>query len=200
MISQRALLVALLCAAWILPGLIGHDPWKPDEAHTFGVVYEILRGGSWVVPSLAGEPFVEKPPLYYLTAAAVTKVFSFALPLHDAARLATGMWMAVVFGFIAVAGRELYGVRYGAVSALLLLGCFGFVLRAHLLLTDIALLAGFAMAYYGFAALLRRPGLGGFWIGTGAGIGFLANGLLAPMVLAVMALVLPVVGRDWRSR
>jgi 4-amino-4-deoxy-L-arabinose transferase-like glycosyltransferase len=199
MISQRALLVALLCAAWILPGLVGHDPWKPDEAHTFGVVYEILRGGSWVVPSLAGEPFVEKPPLYYLTAAAVAKIFSIVLPLHDAARLATGLWMAVVFAFTAVAGRELYGVRYGAVSALLLLGCFGFVLRAHLVLTDIALLAGFAMAYYGFAALLRRPGLGGFWIGTGAGIGFLANGLLAPIVLALMALILPAVGRDWRS-
>jgi 4-amino-4-deoxy-L-arabinose transferase-like glycosyltransferase len=200
MISQRALLVALLCAAWILPGLIGHDPWKPDEAHTFGVVYEMLRGGSWVVPSLAGEPFLEKPPLYYLTAAAVAKVFSPVLPLHDAARLATGLWMAVVFAFTAVAGRELYGVRYGAVSALLLLGCFGFVLRAHLLLTDIALLAGFAIAYYGFAAVLRRPALGGFWIGTGAGIGFLANGLLAPIVLAVMALTLPAVGRDWRSR
>jgi len=63
MMSQRAMLVALLCAAWILPGLIGRDPWKPDEAHTFGVVYELLRGGSWVVPTLAGEPFVEKPPL-----------------------------------------------------------------------------------------------------------------------------------------
>jgi 4-amino-4-deoxy-L-arabinose transferase-like glycosyltransferase len=200
MISQRALLVALLCAAWILPGLIGHDPWKPDEAHTFGVVYEMLRGGSWVVPSLAGEPFVEKPPLFYLTAAAVAKVFSPLLPLHDAARLATGLWMAAAFAFTAVAGRELYGVRYGAVSALLLLGCFGFVLRAHLLLTDIALLAGFAMAYYGFAAVLRRPGLGGFWIGTGTGIGFLANGLLAPIVLSLMAVVLPVVGRDWRNR
>ena len=44
--SQRTLLLVLFCAAWILPGLIGHDPWKPDEAHTFGVVYEILLGGS----------------------------------------------------------------------------------------------------------------------------------------------------------
>jgi hypothetical protein len=30
--SQRNQLVVLLCAAWLLPGLIGHDPWKPDEA------------------------------------------------------------------------------------------------------------------------------------------------------------------------
>ena len=97
MITARILMVALLCAAWILPGLVGHDPWKPDEAHTFGVVYESLRGGSWVVPAIAGEPFLDKPPLFYLTAAATAKLFSFALPLHDAARLATGLWMAATF-------------------------------------------------------------------------------------------------------
>jgi 4-amino-4-deoxy-L-arabinose transferase-like glycosyltransferase len=200
MMSQRAWLVALLCAAWILPGLVGRDPWKPDDAHTFGVVYELLKGGSWVVPALAGEPFLEKPPLYYLTAAAFAKVFSFALPLHDAARLATGAWMGVIFAFTAVAGRELYGVRYGAISALLLLGCFGFVVRGHQIITDAALVGGFAMAYYGFALALRRPALGGFWIGTGVGVGFLANGLLAPAVLGVIALLLPALGRDWRSR
>jgi hypothetical protein len=200
MISQRAMLVALLCAAWILPGLIGHDPWKPDEAHTFGVVYELLRGGSWVVPTLAGEPFLDKPPLFHLTAAAFAKLFSFVLPLHDAARLATGAWMAATFAFIAVAGRELYSVRYGAVSALLLLGCFGFVVRGHQLITDAALLAGFAMAYYGFALALRRPAVGGFWIGTGVGVGFLAHGLFAPAVLGMVALLLPASGRNWRNR
>jgi len=199
MISQRAMLVALLCAAWILPGLIGHDPWKPDEAHTFGVVYELLRGGSWVVPTLAGEPFLDKPPLFHLTAAAFAKLFSFVLPLHDAARLATGAWMAATFAFIAVAGRELYSVRYGAVSALLLLGCFGFVVRGHQLITDAALLAGFAMAYYGFALALRRPAVGGFWIGTGVGVGFLAHGLFAPAVLGTVALLLPASGRNWRN-
>jgi 4-amino-4-deoxy-L-arabinose transferase-like glycosyltransferase len=198
--SQRSLLVALLCLAWILPGLVGRDPWKPDEAHTFGVVYELLRGGSWVVPALAGEPFLQDPPLFYLTAAAFAKLFSFALPLHDAARLATGAWMAAVFALIALAGRELYGVRYGAISALLLLGCFGFVVRGHQLITDSALLAGFAMAYYGFALALRRPARGGFWIGTGIGVGFLADGVLGPAVLVAIALLLPVLGRDWRTR
>jgi len=200
MISQRNLLVALFCLAWILPGLIGHDPWKPDEAYTFGVVYDMLKGGSWVVPTLAGEPFLDKPPLAYLIAAASAQLFSFALPLHDAARLATGFWMALTFAFTAVAGREFYGTRYGAVSALLLLGCFGLVVRSHQLITDVAMLAGFAIAYYGFALSLRRPAAGGAWIGTGAGVAFLANGLLAPAILVLIALLLPVVSRDWRSR
>ena len=198
--SQRAKLVALLCAAWILPGLVGHDPWKPDEAYTFGAVYELLRGGSWVVPTLAGEPFLEKPPLFYLTAAVAAKLFSLVLPLHDAARLATGAWMAITFAFTALSGRELYGTRHGAVSALLLLGCFGFVVRGHQLITDVALLAGFAMSYYGFALALRRPDVGGFWVGTGIGIGFLANGLLAPAVLGAIALLLPALSQDWRNR
>src|SRR5690606_25388426 len=35
---------------------------------------------------------------------------------------------------------------------------------------------------------------------TGIGVGFLANGLLAPAVLGATAAVLPALCRDWRSR
>jgi 4-amino-4-deoxy-L-arabinose transferase-like glycosyltransferase len=198
--SQRHQLVVLLCAAWLLPGLIGHDPWKPDEAHTFGVVYQLLQGGSWVVPTLAGEPFLDKPPLYHLVAAACAWLFSIVLPLHDAARLATGLWMALTLYFIAVAARELNDEKSGPLAVLLLLGCFGLVLRSHQLITDVAMLAGLAMAYYGCALALRRPGAGGIWMGTGAGIGFLANGVVAPAIVFALALLLPVVGRSWRFR
>jgi len=198
--SQRNRLVVLLCAAWLLPGLIGHDPWKPDEAYTFGVVYQLLQGGSWVVPTLAGEPFLDKPPLFHLTAAACARLFSFILPLHDAARLATGLWMALTFAFTAAAARELNGERYGAVAVLLLLGCFGLVVRSHQLITDVAMLAGFAMAYYGCALALRRPLAGGFWIGAGAGIAFLSNGVAAPGIVGALAVLLPACGPSWRSR
>src|SRR5512140_2768039 len=103
----------ILAAAWILPGLIGHDPWKPDEGYTFGLVYSLLQSGDWVVPMLAHEPFMEKPPLFYLSAAATARLFSPPLALHDAARLATGLYMALTFAFIAGAARELYGRSRG---------------------------------------------------------------------------------------
>ena len=94
-ITLRPLLIAILGLAWLLPGLIGHDPWKPDEAYTFGVVYEILQGSGWVLPQIAGEPFVDKPPLFHLIAAASATLLSPVLPLHDGARLSTGLWLGL---------------------------------------------------------------------------------------------------------
>ena len=189
----------VLAAAWILPGLVGHDPWKPDEAYTFGLVYSMLQNGDWVVPMLAHEPFVEKPPLFYLSAAAIASIFSPPFALHDAARLTTGLYMALTFAFIAGAARELYGANRGWLAMLMLMSCLGILIRSHQLITDVSLLTGFAAGFYGLAVALKRPALGGFWLGTGVGIGFLSKGLLAPGVLGITAALLPLYPA-WRTR
>src|SRR5258708_12149284 len=59
--------VFALTAAWMCFGLFGHDPWKPDEAYTLGLVHHIVKTGDWVVPTLAGEPFLAKPPPFFIT-------------------------------------------------------------------------------------------------------------------------------------
>src|SRR6266545_1815557 len=140
--TRRHLLVTLLCLAWIMPGLVAHDPWKPDEAYTFGVVYEMLSGGSWVAPSLAGEPYLKEPPLYYFTAAVAAKVLSPILPLHDGARFATAFFMALTFLFCGLAWRELAPAGSdlrgsGTLAAMLLLGSFGLVVRADQLIREV---------------------------------------------------------------
>jgi 4-amino-4-deoxy-L-arabinose transferase-like glycosyltransferase len=193
-----AWLVAL-AAAWILPGLLGHDPWKPDEAYTFGLVYSLLNGGDWIVPMLAHEPFMEKPPLFYWSAAILAKLLSPPLALHDAARLTTGVYMALTFGFVALAARELYGKGRGSLATLLLMACLGIVIRSHQLITDVALLTGFAAAFFGLALALRRPAAGGFWLGTGVGIGFMSKGLLAPGIFGIIVVLLPLLPA-WRTR
>lgn len=193
-------LLATLCLAWILPGLIGHQPWKPDEAYGFGLIYHILQSGDWIVPTLGGEPFMEKPPLYYITAALFGKIFSFALPLHDAARLTTGFFMAITLLLTGLTSRELWGKSHGRLSVLILISCLGLLIRGHEMITDTALLAGFAMAIYGLALSRRRFMLAGFWLGTGTGIGFMAKGLIAPGIIGLTALLLPLVFRHWRSR
>ncbi len=196
--SIPAWLVVLLATAWILPGLVGHEPWKPDEAYSFGLVYHILQTGDLVVPTLAGEPFMEKPPLFYLTAALFAKIFSGVLPLHDGARLASGFYMALTLLFTGLAARELYG--RGRAAVLALLACLGLAPWAHLLITDTALLAGLALGLYGFALGLRSHIIGGLCLGTGAGIAFLSKGLLGPGLLGITALALPLLHPAWRSR
>ncbi len=196
--SQTPTFYALLLAAWIFPGLLGHDPWKPDEAYTFGLTYSMARHGDWVVPMLAGEPFMEKPPLYTWTATLFGNALQAWLPLHEGARLATAFYMALVFLFTGLAGRELYGRGYGWWSVLALLGCLGIVVRTHQMIPDVALLAGFALALYGLALAPRKSVAGGIVLGLGAGIGFLSKGLLAPGVLAIVALTLPIASGCWR--
>ncbi|MBX3663879.1 MAG: glycosyltransferase family 39 protein [Burkholderiales bacterium] len=198
-IALRPLLIAILCLAWLLPGLVAHDPWKPDEAYTFGVVFEILQGGGWVVPRIAGEAFIEKPPLFHLVAAASAWLLSPLLPPHDGARLSAGLWIGLALLFAALASRELNGPRHGLTAVLLLLGCLGLVVRGHQLIPDVAALAGFAIAYHGAALALRRPAAGGFWLGTACGLIFMTQGIPEAMMVAAIALLLPLFGAHWRK-
>ncbi|HET7160793.1 MAG TPA: hypothetical protein VFI62_17470, partial [Burkholderiales bacterium] len=197
--TRRHALLALLCLAWLLPGLVAHDPWKPDEAHNFGVVYEMIRGGSWIVPQLAGEPFMREPPLYYLSAAASSWLLSPVLPLHDGARLATGFYVALALLFCGLAGRELNGPGFGALTIALLIGCFGLVVRSHQIVPQVASLAGYALAYYGCARALRGR-WGGLSLGTGLGLVFLSQGIPESLVIVLLAGALPFVSRAWRTR
>ncbi len=192
--------LVLLCLAWIIPGLVGHQPWKPDEAYSFGIVHHILKSGDWLVPTLADQPFMEKPPLFFITAAIFTKLLSPLLAPHDAARLTSGFFMALTLIFTGLSGRELWGKGQGRISVLLLLGCLGLLVRAHQLITDIAQFAGFAVALYGLAISRRSTLLGGLALGTGTGIGFMSKGLLAPGIIGVISFALPLFFVAWRNK
>ena len=188
-----------LVLAWLLPGLIGHDPWKPDEAYTFGLVNHIVATGEWVIPRLAGEPFMEKPTLFFLSAAAFQRVFSGIFTPHDASRLAAGFWMAAAFLAIALSARQSLGKNAGAWAVVILLGCLGLPVRAHQMITDTALFCGMAWGIYGLTLVLKRPGLAGVFLGIGGSITFLSKGLLGPGCLGLTALLLPIFYKKYRS-
>jgi 4-amino-4-deoxy-L-arabinose transferase-like glycosyltransferase len=196
----KTALFLVVCAAWVLPGLMGHDPWKTDEAVAFGAVVEILKTGDWLQFRIAGEPLLSEAPLFLWTAAVLAKIFGGFLPLHDAARLAAGLYMAATLALVSGAAWELMGERAMRMSVLLLIGCLGLLLRAHEMLVDLAGLTGLALGFYGFALSRRRPWLGGGLVGAGAGVALLGNGLLPAAMLATLAIVLPVASPAWRSR
>lgn len=89
------LLLVLAGLAWLLPGIFGHGPWKQDETYTFGVIHHMLVSGEYLVPTNAGQPFMEKPPLYYWTAMLLAKLLYPLLPYHEGARLASVLYNLV---------------------------------------------------------------------------------------------------------
>ena len=48
--------LAILLSLYIFVGLIGHDPWKHDDAVTIGIVFDMVGNGHWLLPQLAGQP------------------------------------------------------------------------------------------------------------------------------------------------
>lgn len=171
-------LFLIVCLAWLLPGLVGRDPWKPDEALAFGVIHSLLQGGSFVVPMIAGQPYFDAPPLGAVVAALLARLLSPLVALDDGARLASAVWMGLTLVFCARAARELADERAGRIAVLTLLGCWGLLLRGHEISFALPPLAGTAIAFHGLAVMDRQPRKGRFWLAVGAGLVSLSAGLI----------------------
>ena len=193
-------LLLLLALAYALPGLLGHDPWKTEDAIGTGIVHQMLRHGEWLVPNVAGEPFLEDGPLYYWVAAGFAWLGAPALELHNGARLASGALILLVLVLIRLATRELYGKPSGDGAALALLGSLGLFLHAHENLGEVGMLAAHALALFAVAVARRRPALAGVLLGAGWGAALLCKGVGAALVPMLTAAVVPLACRDWRTR
>ena len=70
--AQRLPRVALLlfCAAYVLPGVFGRDPWKSADITAFGYMAGIAQGRTgWLAPTVGGLPADAALLPYWLGAA-----------------------------------------------------------------------------------------------------------------------------------
>ena len=190
----------LLAFAWIALGLAGHDPWKFDDATTFGIAWEMVQRGDYVVPRLAGEVYLLHPPLVPALAAFTQQLLSPPLEPFNAARIAAGAILALILLFSALAASELAGPASRWLPVLILIGSVGLWDRAHVLSSELGLTMGLAIALYGQALALRRPTGGGTWLGIGAAVCFLSHGVAGPAWIAAGVVLLIVLGPEWRRR
>ncbi|MCB5188608.1 glycosyl transferase [Methylobacillus caricis] len=193
-------LLILLCIAWIFLGLVGHEPWKPDEAQTISIIKAMMHGDQLLSPLAAGQTSIEYPPLYYWSAAASAKLFSGWLPMHDAARLVNGLWMSVTLLMIGMLGREVWGTGIGRQITFIFIASLGLVAAAHLLMPQVAALTGLSMGLYALALAKRRPFRASALLGLGLGISFLSTGPATALILLGTMLLLPALFVQWRSR
>jgi 4-amino-4-deoxy-L-arabinose transferase-like glycosyltransferase len=193
-------LLLVLCAIWLCVGLIGHSPWKPFESQSISVIKTIVETGNWLTPLAVSHSILENPPLYYVTASVFAAILSPILPMHDAARLSTGIWMLITLLMVGMTGREIWGKGLGRQTTFVFMGCLGLVISAHTLMPAVSNLTGLATAFYALALSRRRPYRASALLGAGLGVAFLSTGLLPASIILITSLLLPVCFASWRNK
>ena len=208
------IVLAVLALAFVAPGLVGHDPWRAFDVIAIEIANQMHLSGDWTVPRLAGQPWLEDPPLFHWLALLFGKTFGALLGFHNAARLASGVAMLAALWFIYLAARHsalpIASRRFseddlptrrgdGAGGTLLLIGSLGLMVHAHEAVPDLAALAATCAAF----AFLMTPGANPFKtgaaFGAALGIAFLSTGIVVPAVLGASALVGCLVCDEWRT-
>jgi hypothetical protein len=182
----------LLCAAWLLPGLVGHAPWKGGDGEHFVQLWLLLQS------DVAPQAVSATPPLYYWVAMATAWLTSPILALADGARLASGLFIALALFFTARTARVLYGAEAGWAAALTLLGCMGLLVRGHELNAATAQFAAAAVMLYGIASLPQDT-RSSWVLGGGTALMLLAGGAAEAVLFLALAALLPVWLTDYRS-
>jgi 4-amino-4-deoxy-L-arabinose transferase-like glycosyltransferase len=193
----RGLALGLFVALYLLPGLIGHDPWKTDDAVHIAVVQAMLQDGAWLAPHLPGDAWATFAPLPVWIGVLFAKLLGGLLPLHDAVRLASGFGGALLLLLLGQASSELHGKEHGPAAVLIAMGCLGLLTPIHEAQPAILLLAGFSAGLWGMALLPRRPLFGALIVGLGIAGSFLSAGLPGLILTAPLTL-LPLAISDWR--
>ena len=196
LLARRAAWV--LCAIWLLTGTIGHDPWKVDDALHLGIAWGI-GGGDWLVPRIAGDPWLVTPPLYHWIATICGRIFGNVMLWHDAARLASALFGGLYLLVVSRTAYRLNGGSAALAAPLLAIGTLGMLVPMHDAQPAIAAIAGFAITLRGLAVWQQQALRGGALYGLGLGISFLAAGsdiAAAELATALTLMLHP----DWRRR
>ena len=202
----------LLCAAYVLPGFVGRDPWTGD-GQTFGVAWQIAQGHSaWLEPTLWGHAVSGGWIAYWLGALAL-KAFAGWFGAPAATRLPFMLLLAACLGQVWHAAYQLalrdeaqpvqpaFGepiarkdyARAMADGALLsLLACLGLLVRGHETTPALVQLAGIGSLLLGLALLPRRAVRASAALGLGLlALAFGGAPWLALFAALLVAVLLP---------
>lgn len=178
--AQRLPRIALLlfCAAYVLPGLFGRDPWRNADLSSFGFMASIAQGHApWWQPAIAGIP-AEGGPLPYWIGALAIKLLPFADPAF-AARLPYALILVLVLVLVWYSsfhlartdaaqpvafafGGEAQSVDYARALAdgalLALVASLGLLQLGHETTPELLQLLAVSLYFYGLAAAPFRAG------------------------------------------
>ncbi len=197
----------LLCAAYVLPGLFGRDPWKSADITAFGYIVNIADGRTpWLAPTVGGVP-ADGALLPYWIGALFVKLGqgwldpAFAARVPFALLLATALaltWYAAYhlaraesaqplpFAFGGEAAPVDYARAIADGALLALIACLGLLQLGHETTPELAQLAAVTLFLYGMSSSVQRPVAGGIFAALSL-VSLAASG--APSIAMLLAAI-----------
>ncbi len=178
-----SLAVVVLLPAVLLWPCRGFELFEPDEGRYAQIALEMARTGSWLVPTLQGEPYLDKPPLFYW----LVKLAYLALgPTPAAARVVPAACVQLTILAVYLIGRRGVGERGALCAAMLLTVAPGFTSVARLLLLDGLLTLCVTLSLLcGCESVRAGRFRWGWWLAAAvaSGLGFLTKGPISEVLL-----------------
>jgi 4-amino-4-deoxy-L-arabinose transferase-like glycosyltransferase len=196
-VQRRGAQTSLILALALLPALAAlhsRSFFSPDETSYAQVAREMLETRDFVVPTIDGAPWLEKPPLVYWLLAGAFAIFGWGFP---AAVLLNALLTAATALLIAAYVRRPSTPWAALLAATAYLTMLLPLAAARSALTDPALTLCTTGAIVLFLSDRRFAAAGA---GVLLGLGVLAKGPVAPLVVLPAMLVVAVVrrrGADW---
>jgi 4-amino-4-deoxy-L-arabinose transferase-like glycosyltransferase len=146
---------ALVLALALFSGLAAIGLVGPDEPRYAWIAREMAQSGDWVTPRLYGQPWFEKPALYYWAAAIGFKIFRSA---EWAARMPSAfaaLCAALAIGWLAL---KQYGEKTAWVTLLIFATTIGALAFARAATPDMLFAASLTIAMACADGVLRQQG------------------------------------------
>ena len=182
---RPGIVLAVLACLLVLCTLGRADLSGSTEPREAGVAAEMLQSGDWLLPSLNGEPFLEKPPLSYWLQAASIDAFGYQALAPRLPSALAGIACVLLFAFFYCKAEPWRALLSGA----LLVTMGAFLEYAQTAGQDMLLTFGVSLALLSFY-FTREDDSKALWLGFSAGLAVatLAKGVVGLAVPGVVVL------------
>jgi 4-amino-4-deoxy-L-arabinose transferase-like glycosyltransferase len=183
-VRLASLLLLVAVPAVLLYPRSGFALFEPDESRYAELPREMLARGDFVVPYLEGEPYLDKPPLFYWLVAAAYRVFGVG---PGSARLVPALALHGTVLLVYLFGRRRFGERAALWGALGLALAPGFLGMGRLLVLDGLLTFWVTLGLFAAYETVRGERFGRGWWALSAvacGLGVLTKGPVALVLVA----------------
>ncbi|HKF53494.1 MAG TPA: glycosyltransferase family 39 protein, partial [Candidatus Acidoferrales bacterium] len=140
-----ALLIVIVLAICLFSGLSAVGLIGPDEPRYAWIAQHMSTTGDWITPKLYGQPWFEKPILYYWAAAGA---FKFLHSSEWAARLPSAFAALVAALTMAALGFWRYGHRTARATLLVFPTCVGVIAFSRAAGPDMLFTAALSLALF----------------------------------------------------